>query len=130
MSVFGVFLVRMQIIRTRKTSSADTFPAVLVHMAFWKNALNLMDNHCLKIVQTRSFPGPYFPAFGLNTKIYGVNLRFQSKYWKIWTRKLCIWTLFTQWIIWKTKNKRFKFIVSKNMLSVVFRKVFIMGLLF
>ena len=23
----------------------------------------------------RSFPGPYFPAFGLNTEIYSVNIR-------------------------------------------------------
>ena len=26
--------------------------------------------------------GPYFPAFGLNTEIYGVNLRIQSEYRK------------------------------------------------
>ena len=43
--------------------------------------------HCVKIVQERSFCGPYFPAFGLNTEIYGVNIRIQSKYWKIRTRK-------------------------------------------
>ena len=30
--------------------------------------------------------GPYFPVFGLNTKIYGVNLRVQSKYRKIRSR--------------------------------------------
>ena len=34
-----------------------------------------------------SFPGPYFSAFGLNTEIYGVNLRIQSEYGKIRTRK-------------------------------------------
>ena len=28
------------------------------------------------------FSGPYFPVFGLNTEIYGVNLRVQSKYGK------------------------------------------------
>ena len=26
------------------------------------------------------FSGPYFPVFGLNTEIYGVNLRIQSEY--------------------------------------------------
>ena len=26
--------------------------------------------HCTKCVQMRVFPGPYFPAFGLNTEIY------------------------------------------------------------
>ena len=25
-------------------------------------------------------PGPYFPVFGLNTEIYGVNIRIQSEY--------------------------------------------------
>ena len=33
------------------------------------------------------FSGPYFPVFGLNTDIYSVNLRIQSKYRKIRTRK-------------------------------------------
>ena len=32
------------------------------------------------------FSGPYFPVFGLNAEIYGVNLRIQSEYRKIWTR--------------------------------------------
>ena len=31
--------------------------------------------HCVKSVTIRSFSGLYFPAFGLNTEIYGVNLR-------------------------------------------------------
>ena len=29
----------------------------------------------------------YFPVFGLNMEIYGVNLRIHSKYRKIWTKK-------------------------------------------
>ena len=33
------------------------------------------------------FSGPYFPAFGLNTEIYGVSLRIQSECKKIWPRK-------------------------------------------
>ena len=33
------------------------------------------------------FSGPYFPVFGLNTEIYRVNLRIQSKYRKIWSKK-------------------------------------------
>ena len=28
------------------------------------------------------FSGPYFPVFGLNAEIYGVNLRIQSEYGK------------------------------------------------
>ena len=44
-------------------------------------------NHCVKSVQVKRFSGPYFPVFGLNTKIYPVNLGIQSKYGKIRTRK-------------------------------------------
>ena len=33
------------------------------------------------------FSGPYFPVFGLNTGIYGVNLRTPSECRKIRTRK-------------------------------------------
>ena len=35
--------------------------------------------HCTKGLQIRSFSGPYFPLFWLNTEIFGVNLRIQSK---------------------------------------------------
>ena len=35
----------------------------------------------------RSFSGPYFPAFGLNTERYEVSLRIQSECGKIRTRK-------------------------------------------
>ena len=38
-------------------------------------------------VQIQSFSGPYFPVFGLNTKIYGITLRIQSEYRRIRTRK-------------------------------------------
>ena len=31
--------------------------------------------------------GPYFAVFVMNTQIYSVNLRVQSEYGKIWTRK-------------------------------------------
>ena len=41
----------------------------------------------VKSVQIRSFSGPCFPVFGLNTKIYGVNLRIQSEWRKKRTRK-------------------------------------------
>ena len=43
--------------------------------------------HCIKSVQVQSFSGLYFPVFGLNTEIYGENLRIQYKYRKIRTRK-------------------------------------------
>ena len=40
-----------------------------------------------KVTKYGVFFGPYFPVFGLNTEIYSVNLRIQSKYRKIRTRK-------------------------------------------
>ena len=43
--------------------------------------------HCVKNVQMQSFPGPYFPPFGLNTEIYGVNLRILFQCEKMPTRK-------------------------------------------
>ena len=36
-------------------------------------------HHCVKSVQNRVITGPYFPVFGLDTKIYSVNLRIQSQ---------------------------------------------------
>ena len=44
------------------------------------------DFHCVKSVRIRSYSGPYFPVFELNTKRYSVSLRIQSKCWKIRTR--------------------------------------------
>ena len=43
--------------------------------------------HCVESAHIQSFPCPYFPAFGLNTEIFFVNLRIHSEYRKIRTRK-------------------------------------------
>ena len=40
-----------------------------------------------KCLNSEFLSGPYFPAFGLNTQVYQVNIRIQSKCRKIWTRK-------------------------------------------
>ena len=42
--------------------------------------------HCVKSVRSRSYYGPRFPAFGLNTERYQVSLRMQSECEKIRTR--------------------------------------------
>ena len=55
----------------------DTVFQLLIHKSW----------HCMKSVRIRSFPGPYFFAFGLNTKTCGVFLRIQSKWGKLRTRK-------------------------------------------
>ena len=41
---------------------------------------------CVKSVRIRSYSGPHFPAFGLNTEEYGVSLRIQSECGEIQTR--------------------------------------------
>ena len=56
--------------------------------------------HCEKCPNTEYFPGPYFPVFGLNTEIYGVNLRIQSKYRKIRTRNNSVFGLFSR-SVWR-----------------------------
>ena len=38
----------------------------------------LLHCHCVKSVQIRSFSGPYFPVFGLNTEIYSVSGNFSQ----------------------------------------------------
>ena len=43
--------------------------------------------HCMKSVRIRSYSGPYFPAFGLNTEKYSVYLPIQSECGKIQTKK-------------------------------------------
>ena len=47
----------------------------------------LKTNTSSKVSKYVFFSGPYFPLFGLNTKVYGVNLSIQSKCWKMPTRK-------------------------------------------
>ena len=56
---------------------------VVVCNEFINEALNL---HCVKSVRIQSYSGPYFPAFGLNTKRYSVSIRIQIECGKIQTR--------------------------------------------
>ena len=54
----------------------------------WMDALKSVTKHCVKCVSIRSFSGPYFPTFGLNTERYShVSLHIQSKCRKVRTRK-------------------------------------------
>ena len=50
--------------------------SIFLNGAYW---------HFVKSVCIRSFSGPYFPAFGLNTERYGECLSIQSKCGKIQT---------------------------------------------
>ena len=48
-----------------------------------------------KVSKYGVFSGPYFPVFGLNTEIHGVNLRIQPENRKIRTRKNSVFGLFS-----------------------------------
>ena len=64
--------------------------------------------HCVKSVRIRSYSGPHFPAFKMNTERYSVSLCFQSDCGKMWTRTtpntdtLCAVLIFTLLNIWKS----------------------------
>ena len=71
----------------------------------WKQAQEVVfshkaistNHHCEKKVSEYGFcSGPYFPAFGLNTEIYSVNLRIQSEYRKIGTRNNSVFEHFSR----------------------------------
>ena len=60
----------------------------MVFLCNWWSILKVfLHLHCVKSVPIRSSSGPFFPAFGLNTEIYRVNLRIQSKLKKMRNRK-------------------------------------------
>ena len=50
----------------------------------------------LKVSKNGVFSAPYFPIFGLNIKIYGINLRFQTENGKIRTRRKSVPGHFSQ----------------------------------
>ena len=70
---------------------------------FWESK-----KHCVKSVQIWSFTCPYFPVLGLNTEIYGINLRIQLRYWKIRTRKNSVFGHFAR------SEKVFKIVIIKS----------------
>ena len=49
-----------------------------------------------KVSKYGVFSGPYFPAFRLNTEIYGIDLRIRSAYRKIRTRKMSVFGLYSR----------------------------------
>ena len=51
-----------------------------------------------------AFSGPYFSASGLNTEIYGVNLRVHSEYRKIRTKKDSVFGHFSRSIMLWSSN--------------------------
>ena len=62
---------------------------VLAMQTFQKSFVKIiLDHQWGKSVHIRSFSGPHFPAFGLNTVRYGISLWIQFKHVKIRPRKI------------------------------------------
>ena len=61
----------------------------------FQSMYHLTKHTAWKVSKYRVFSGPYFPVFGLNTEIYGVNLRIHSEYRKIRTRKNSVFEHFS-----------------------------------
>ena len=64
---------------------ADDISLFSVAEIMTKSAKDL-NSHCVKSVRIRSYFGPHFPAFRLNTERYFLSLRIQSECEKLWAR--------------------------------------------
>ena len=73
---------------------------------FLNNSYCRHTNTVWKVSKYGVLSGPYFPVFGLNTEFYSVNLRIQSKYGKIGTRKNSEFGHFSHSVIelWNSRN--------------------------
>ena len=77
---------------TVETKSVVTFTEEILNgklhvLRVQRNRLRLSSVEFLLCAKYEVLYGPYFPVFGVNTEIYSINLRIQSKYGKIRTRK-------------------------------------------
>ena len=85
-----------------------------------------------KVSRCRVIYGLYFPVFGLNTEIYGVNLSSQSEYRKIRTRNNSVlghfsrsdWNCNPDQNIWNKANKSSKIGQDKKTLISAFAQLF------
>ena len=86
------------------TSSPPPFPLkvfIYIYLAF-------------KSVRIRSYSGPYFPAFGLNTERYGLSFRIQSERGKIRTINTPITHIYNTVLIEGREVKIFSTNITKN----------------
>ena len=83
--------------------------------------------YCVKSVRIRSYSGPHFPTFGLNTKKNTSSLRIQSEYGKKWTRitpntKAFYAVSFVQfqWCTFNSNAGETKKVTDSTFISVIF----------
>ena len=74
------------------------------------------NNHSVKCVRIRSYSGPYFPVFELNTDRYGVSLRIQSECGKIRTRIISEYGHLS-----RSENKQYVFRFRNNNKASLFK---------
>ena len=75
---------------SRTTSLPGNFKGLLlmnIKMFLFAETVHSKNYLCVKIVRIQSFSGSHFPAFGVNTEFYSVNLRIQSECRKMRTKK-------------------------------------------
>ena len=87
--IWTITITIMIVIYTYLDCCLLAFVFVIVSLEFHRKKGNIIlccvgETIAWKVSKCGVFSGPYFPIFGL---IYSVNLRIQSKYRKIWTRK-------------------------------------------
>ena len=86
---------------------------IILRISISKNCTKIKPKHCVKSVPFRSYSGPYFPAFGLNTKRYSARilLSYQSKKKNhyVMTRESNIGSFLYEWTKWPNEvNKELK----------------------
>ena len=91
-SIFKLFIIFSYFFledsnNTSETTLSCTLVAIFFQQLTLRKQLRRCMNHCIKSVRIRSYSGPHFPAFGLNTKRYSVSLCIQSECGKMRTRK-------------------------------------------
>ena len=64
--------VSIQLNNTELLKGSNPFSTNVPHLYFYKNGIlveivSMVNSHCVKSVHIRSYSGPHFPAFGLNT---------------------------------------------------------------
>ena len=87
LSLLSILQIFFLIVKTRPVTCENQ------DKLLWKRLLRTFSllhhsyyTHCEKCVHTRSYSGPHFPAFELNTERYSVSLRIQSECGKMRTR--------------------------------------------
>ena len=94
-----LFLLKLEVSKQMKTQVQNYGIKLCLRVLFyfclsktkgyWESKRSKMSKHGV-------FSGLYFPVFGMNTEICGVNLRIQSEYRKIRTRKNSVFEQFSR----------------------------------